>query len=929
MAAKRPRLDAAPTAAPAAAASASASASASVSERAVGIEEYVDAAARPAFHAIIKQRFTDFQVFEVDQNAKVQHITDLGPPKNEPPSELEKRIQRERAQGQGEPQPEAQPDVKEKAQPQPKVQVKVKRPSWDELDPDLVQKLPTVFDDDAINQLKELWTTGFQPVITDTPATQPKQDQGAQKTDSRSWDSGRGGGSGGAGRGSKPQDPRTVVTKPLADKADRTAAHGLVRELFQGYLVSEAQSRHTTTAESAASATSSATAAPSIVVKWTQNGRPDPKNNPSAQAQNNNKDTKPPYLHFLLQKTNRDSHEALGLLSRALRLAPGAGPGGRGGAGGRGRGRGRGGRAEGGPSRDLTVAGTKDRRSVSVQRIALLRRGKTAEQVWALANGCDVDVDSDPSGSGASSSRGRGGRGRGRGGRGGRDNVNGFRQDGETRSLLDAFTSRGPKGLRIAHLQYAHTPLHLGDLSGNEFLITLRNVKLLDRDQARREEGGDGRGNTFEEEEKIIAQAMAVLKDRGFINYFGMQRFGTSDLSTHELGIPLFLGDYKRAVELLLAPRSTSTTTTSSTASSSLSSTTAGGGSSPSGIEAEVARARELFGEGKLQQAYDALPRSFVAERTVLGRLIREEHRMGWSKISYDEGGRAERAALKRDWLSAFGSISRTLRMMYVHAYQSFIWNKMVSERVRRYGLEQAVVGDLVFLDPKDSADEEGAGEGGIDDGDGDGGSEREIDDDEVANAGVGSISGGPDAAAAPRPKARVKVLSEDDAGLYKITDVVMPSPGSEVTFEPGSWLDTLYRELLAKDGLKPEDLGSSNQPEYALRGAYRKMIHVPASLSYQLLRYTDPHIDLALSDEDRLLGFPEPPSAENQSDAAGEGQFLALQIRLVLGTSAYATMALREVLKTDTSSAAQKEFTMRSEDQACIGVGAGAGAGA
>ncbi|KAE8270703.1 hypothetical protein A4X09_0g1631 [Tilletia walkeri] len=892
MSTKRPRLDPTPAAATAA--------TTTISERAVGIEEYVDAAARPAFHAIIKQRFTDFQVFEVDQAGTVQHISDLAPPKHDPPSDLEKRIQRDR-DGHGRVIEAPKREVKEP----------VKRPTWDELDAELMKKLPSVFDDDGIAQLKDLWTTGWNPVaVPQGEATEPK-------ADSRSRDSGRGGAGGRPQQqsSSKPRDPRTVVTKPLADKADRTAAHGLVRELFQGYLVSEAQNRHVTDASSSSDAKDSS-AAPSIVVKWTPNGMPDTRGNPNPQSQAA-KDTNPPYLHFLLQKTNRDSHEALGLLSRALRLAPGAGGGGGGGRGGRGGGRGgRGGRAEGGPSRDLSVAGTKDRRSVSVQRIALLRRGKTAEQIWALANGCETEFDSDlpgfAGGSGAGRGGGRGGRGgRARGGRGGRDaNVNGFRQDGDARTYLDAFTKRGAKGLRVAHLEYADKPFHLGDLSGNEFLITLRNVKLLDHveDAGLATNDGDGSVNKFEREEKIIDQAMTVLKERGFINYFGMQRFGTSDLSTHELGVPLFQADYKRAVELLLAPRATSTSARAN---------------SLSGIEADVARARDLFGEGQLQKAYDAMPRSYVTERTVLGRLIREEERQGWNKLPFDEEGIAERGLLKRDWLSAFGAIPRTLRMMYVHAYQSYIWNTMVSERVRRLGLDRPVVGDLVFLDPQDSADE-GEMEMGEVDGE-EGGAEREIDDDEVANAGEGSVGVDVPASTKP-PKPRVKVLSEDDVGMYKITDVVMPLPGSEVTFAAGSWLDTLYRELLAKDGLKPEDLGSSNQPEYALRGAYRKLLHVPATLSYQLLRYTDPHIDLALSDEDRLLGFPEPSSDP-------QGSFLALQIRLQLGTSAYATMALREVLKTDTSSAAQKELTLKSEDQACIGVGSSvvgaAGAGA
>lgn len=74
-------------------------------------------------------------------------------------------------------------------------------------------------------------------------------------------------------------------------------------------------------------------------------------------------------------------------------------------------------------------------------------------------------------------------------------------------------------------------------------------------------------------------------------------------------------------------------------------------------------------------------------------------------------------------------------------------------------------------------------------------------------------------------------------------------------------------------------------------------------------MRYTDPDVSLAQSDEDHILGFDTPVTEQ-------DGPFLALQIQMQLGTAAYATMALREVTKTDTSSHHQTTLTLASDDQ-------------
>lgn len=106
-----------------------------------------------------------------------------------------------------------------------------------------------------------------------------------------------------------------------------------------------------------------------------------------------------------MQKTNRDTQDALGHLSRILHVG----------------------------IKDLSVAGTKDKRGVTIQRVSLLRNGKTVEDVWRLSNSI-----------------------------------------GSRRSVQDAVSQRGERGIRIADLNYQKAGLELGMLKGNAFVITLR-----------------------------------------------------------------------------------------------------------------------------------------------------------------------------------------------------------------------------------------------------------------------------------------------------------------------------------------------------------------------------------------------------------------------------------------------------------------------
>ena len=75
------------------------------------------------------------------------------------------------------------------------------------------------------------------------------------------------------------------------------------------------------------------------------------------------------------------------------------------------------------------------------------------------------------------------------------------------------------RNLCVGNFKYCQEPLKLGSLSGNHFIVTLRSVT-----------GDHGK----------IEESLESVKVNGFINYFGLQRFGTTSIPTHEIGMFFF-----------------------------------------------------------------------------------------------------------------------------------------------------------------------------------------------------------------------------------------------------------------------------------------------------------------------------------------------------------------------------------------------------
>lgn len=365
-------------------------------------------------------------------------------------------------------------------------------------------------------------------------------------------------------------------------------------------------------------------------------------------------------------------------------------------------------------------------------------------------------------------------------------------------------------GFTLGSFSYEDYPLKLGDSNGNEFTIVIRDAKTI-----------DGSGDI----EATVGKCFESLKNNGFINYFGMQRFGSFSVSTHEYGRLVLSQKWEEFVELLLSEQES--------------------------VAPASSEARRIWKETRnAEQALKALPHYFVAETAILKTLKNEPQN-------------EEKKYSKNTYLKCIQAIPRNLRMMYGHAYQAYVWNRAASKRIELYGLEM-VEGDLVFENSQQVLDED-----------------------------VAYLN-----------EAKVKSLTKEDieSGKYTIFDVILPSPGYKIQYPTNEALKNVYVETMANDNLDPFNM-ARNIREFSLTGTYRKLMAQANDLSYSIIKYSDDEKPLIRTDLELLQIKNEtnedaPRLIENEDG----GDKFAVVLKMQLGVSSYATMALREFMRIDTS---------------------------
>ena len=89
-------------------------------------------------------------------------------------------------------------------------------------------------------------------------------------------------------------------------------------------------------------------------------------------------------------------------------------------------------------------------------------------------------------------------------------------------------------------------------------------------------------------------------------------------------------------------------------------------------------------------------------------------------------------------------------------------------------------------------------------------------------------------------------VVTKDDveSSRYTIFDVVIPLPGSEITWPTHAAGKAYYLEMLGKDGFSEEnDPFLSAAKMLRLRGDYRLLVQQAKNVNFKMVEYTNPNV--------------------------------------------------------------------------------------
>ncbi|EDO05139.1 tRNA pseudouridine synthase D (TruD) family protein [Babesia bovis T2Bo] len=454
----------------------------------------------------------------------------------------------------------------------------------------------------------------------------------------------------------------------------------------------------------------------------------------------------------------------------------------------------------------------------------------------------------------------------------------------------------------VADFKYSPDRLKLGDLRGNTFWVTIRGISDV----------------------KQALTNLESLRYNGFLNYFGLQRFGSLHVGTHVVGAAMLRRDYETVVRLIV--------NNDELVDKYLSARKAKEAEATNNHSNNVTTAEEVvYSEAPI----DNPPENRTNKRRRTGNnqnkdnidtnidvdndttVKDEEENISFDpsvgnqdcdsvfklapKISFIERDLMNGLERNKPVEDVLRRIPTNVLSIYVHAAQSLVFNFVLTERVKRYGMKP-VVGDLVVRSSQLPLTTSVEGES--------------IDcSDEAQEIKLFPHNMEPEA----------YVVTPEDLDMWSIYDVVLPLPGDNVEYP--EFLKPVYERVVNEEFGMPLEMFSTiieNLPEHlkgrercmvGVGGGYRHIVARAHGLQYHIvpeLARTVGHMEnlppyIRLKNQTRYPGSTEPHAINSGSQSKNEAEMFEMNYKLVtrctlvvscaLPKSCYLTCALREVL--------------------------------
>ena len=190
------------------------------------------------------------------------------------------------------------------------------------------------------------------------------------------------------------------------------------------------------------------------------------------------------------------------------------------------------------------------------------------------------------------------------------------------------------RDISIQEIKTTNTGLKLGDLTGNHFHIIIRNITQI---------------ITQNKIQEIIDY---ITSYGGFPNFYGVQRFGVIRPITHLIGKHVIMGNFQKAVMTYLCY------------------------CDPNEKPEILSLRSSLQKTQDFNEALKTFPDSLYYEKILLNKLVQNP----------------------RSYVEALKALPKNLLTMFINAYQSYLFNKILSLRMKKnIPLNNALVGDIIL----------------------------------------------------------------------------------------------------------------------------------------------------------------------------------------------------------------------------------------